>query len=198
MLLTVVFFNKKDKTMKEDLQTWYRAWLKEHENTDLIYVSRGRDGVYLSQVHFVRDTLSRIMWNDLKYEDIPETDNREKITGYVIGEHKSKSVRLPVYMLERKDLGIKFILRDNYYNWNVSVVSDKPITTDLKGLVKEYGADDRPNYPGAFWGYCFFEGFPVDYCFGSYSENQNNFSTYLNNDYELYTFIWLIMRDLIK
>jgi hypothetical protein len=98
-----------------------------------------------------------------------------------------------VFLLEREDLGIKFVLRDNFYNWNVSVISEKPITTKLKGFVTDYKDCDKPIRPRSCWGYCFFEGFPEEYRFGCYNENNKQFSTYISSDYELYAFVRMIM-----
>lgn len=185
--------------MREHLQPWYEKWLDEHKSTDLIYVNRNsRNEPSLAQVHFVRDTLGHVMWKDIPYDTRPIAHPREcKESAWVIGEHRSKSVRLPVYSLERPDLGIRFVLRDNYHDWCVSVVAEKPIATDLRGFQLDMDEDDRKRYqPGGFWGYCFFQGFPSELCFGSFAMDPRRFSLSIGGNHALYTFIWLIMRDL--
>lgn len=189
--------------MKVPLQAWYDKWFDVHRNTDLIY-AKSADRVQLRQVHFVRDVLAAVMWQDIPWDerpDEPEPRNECKETAWVVGEHYSKSVTLPVFLFERPDLGLKVIMRDNFHDWNVSVVSEKPIKTDLEGFVLDYPNDDqrernKGGYKGGYWGYMFFQGFPPEYHLGPYSNNPRAFSTYMNSDHALYTFLWLIMRDI--
>lgn len=190
--------------MREHLQPWYDAWLAEHERTNLLYVNRNRLGeVMLSQVHFVRDELAGLFWADVPYDRRaaapPRSDTKE--TAHVIGEHTSKSVRLPVYSLERPDLGLQVVLRDNYHDWNVSIVSETPIEADLRGFELDYARkEDRDRYPdgyraGGSWGYCFFQGFPREVQFGPYRENPRKFSLCVGDNYQVYTLLWLVLRD---
>lgn len=189
--------------MREHLQPWYDTWLKEHQDTNLIFVSRNQHGeVSLPQVHFVRDTLAGLFWADIPYEKRNSAPPRDdcKETAYVIGEHHSKSVRLPVYLLTRPDLGLQIVLRDNYYDWNVSVVSELPIITDLHGFQLSYNEEERKKFPngyikGRYWGYCFFQGFPEEYQFGPFEENPSKFSLCIGSSYAVYTFLWLLLRD---
>lgn len=170
--------------MKEHLQIWYDRWLEQHRNTNLLYVSRRRDEVYLDQVHFVRDDLARIVWRGATIEERPKvTPPRNDCfeTAFVIGEHTSKSIRLPVYSIERPDLGIRFVVRDNFHGWNISVIAEKPVTVDLSGF------DVRPDH-------CYFEGFADDLQFGSLSDNPCRFSLNIDLKFDVYTFVWLVMR----
>lgn len=193
--------------MREHLQLWYRRWLKEHEDTNLLYSGRKvvdgemKGSPSLAQVHFVRDHLAGLFWSDIPYESRPTITEGEglRVTALVIGEHRSKSVRLPVFLLEREDLGLKIVLRYNFYDWNVSVVSEKPLL-HLADVVAGYSESEKARFPngytkGSYWGYCYFQGFPAEYYFGPYSENNRQFSTYLGSDYSVYTFLWLILRE---
>ena len=186
--------------MRVPLQTWYDAWLREHEGTDLIYAKSGSK-VQLPQVHFVRDTLARLAWRGVKYDDIPREPERPDcaVTAYVIAEHRSKSVRLPVYSIERPDLGLQIVLRDNYYNWNVSIVAERPVAADLRGFVTDFDNDgERAKYqPRGYWGYCFFEGFPTELMFGPYSMDKRRFSLWVNGDHELYVLVRNLMFEAI-
>jgi hypothetical protein len=191
--------------MREHLQPWYDKWLEEHKDTTLIYVQRSpQEGPSLAQVHFVRDTLASLVWADVPYDNRKPATPRDALreTAWVIGEHTSKSVRLPVYSLERPDLGLQIVLRDNYHDWNVSVISETPIVASLlQGFKLDYSSDKErarfPNgyEPGRSWGYCFFQGFPEEVQFGPYSENPRRFSLSIQNAHKVYTFIWLLMRD---
>jgi hypothetical protein len=190
-------------TERIHLQPWYDRWLKEYEDSNLIYARLG-EKVLLRQVHFVRDTLAPLVWADVPYEKralaTPRYDIRE--TAIVVGEHHSKSVRLPVYAIERPDLGLRLVMRDNYYDWNVSIASEREITSDLRGFPLDYWNDGErsrfPNgyRPGMSWGYCFFQGFPLDAQFGPYAENHCRFSMCVRSDYQIFTLIWILMRDL--
>ena len=184
--------------MRVPLQTWYDAWLEEHESTNLIYAKSGGD-VQLPQVHFVRDTLARLIWRGIKYDDIPREPERLDcaVTAYVISEHRSKSVRLPVYSLERSGLGLQIVLRDNYYNWNVSVVSERPVAADLRGFVTDFRDEaERAKYrPRDCWGCCFFEGFPAELMLGPYSKDRRKFSLWTNGDHELYALVRNLMLE---
>jgi hypothetical protein len=180
---------------KEHLQAWYRKWLEEHKETDLLYVNRGRDGAYLEQVHFVRDIVSRLVLQGIPYDKLPtfeiefpeeKQSVQYRLSAYVVGEHTSKSVRLPVFMLEREDLGVRFIMRDNFHDWNVSIETSKDVPAEV---LEGFGLDTT---------YCFFQGFPAEYCFSSYNENKRQFSICVRSSYDLYTLIWLIMRWVIK
>jgi hypothetical protein len=195
--------------MKIPMQAWYDRWLKANQDTNLVYVPKNSRGEpSLHQVHFVRDTLASIVWADVPYDKRPnEPPPREtcKETCFVIGEHRSKSVSLPVYSLERPDLGIQFVLRDNYHGWNVSVLLEKPLSDGwniLKGFELDYSRDeDRDRFkdgykPGSSWGYCYFQGFPEEVQFGPYMEDCRRFSLCIGSEYSLHTFIWLIMRDI--
>lgn len=171
--------------MRDHLQPWYDRWLADHEKTNLLFVARDRHGgIYLPQVHFVRDQLAGLFWADVPYDARKAIEPRAscKETAYVIGEHTSKSVRLPIYSLERPDLGLQVVLRENYHDWNLSVISETPVTADLRG----FELDDAR---------CYFEGFPPEVRFGAFRENPKKFSLYIGSDYAIYTFLWLLMRD---
>ena len=194
--------------MKVHLQPWYDKWLKAHEDTNLSYVSRDHRGqAQLHQVHFVRDTLCGMLWADVPYDKRGNAPPRDtcKETCYVIGEHTSKSVPLPVYSLERPDLGVQIVLRDNYHDWNVSVMLEKPLPDlgeVLEGFELDYSREeDRKRFPDGYtpghsWGYCYFQGFPEEVQFGPYSENPRKFSLCIGGEYSLHTFMWLLMREI--
>jgi hypothetical protein len=172
--------------VKEQLQDWYSKWLEVYRNTDLFWAKSRQ----LKQVHFVRDELVPLVRNS----------NRDSAEAYVIGEHRSKSVRLPVILLEHKNL--KLVMRDNFHDWNLSVISEKPVPPDtMRGFTVDYPVRDKERFPNGYikgnsWDYLFFQGFPEEFQFGPYSESPHNFSLCLSTDYQLYTFVWLLLRDL--
>lgn len=177
--------------MKEHLQIWYSKWLEENKNTDLEYVDRGTFGPYLQQVHFVRDDIAHLVLKDIPYEQLPifeieepygKPPLKQRLSAYVVGEHISKSVRLPVFMFEREDIGLRFVIRYNFYDWNISIETSKDVPVDV---IDGFDLDTK---------YCFFQGFPKEYRFKGYNENKRKFSMYIGSAYQLYTLIWLIMR----
>lgn len=182
--------------MKEHLQAWYNEWLREHKNTNLLYVQRDAyKNVSLKQVHFVRDILGRLMFRDIPY-DKRETFNLAELEGnyelthhvsaYVVGEHTSKSVRLPVYMLVREDLGLRLIMRDNYHDWNIAVESDNPVPQEvLEGISLDTA-------------YCFFQGFPEKYRHGSYETDPTKFSICTYSDYDTYVVCWNLKNFVLR
>lgn len=192
--------------MRVHLQGWYDKWLKDPEMTNRRYVpvnSRGEPTLH--QLHFVRDHLCGMLWADIPYDkrekELTRTDCN--VTAFVIGEHSSKSVNLPVYSLERPDLGLQIVLRDNYHDTNVSVISEKPIPAEvLRGYQLDFSKSDKERFekepwrPGRSWGYNYFQGFPEEVQFGPHSLDQRKFSICLGGEYSVYTFVWLILREI--
>ena len=119
---------------------------------------------------------------------------RVHLRAKVISEHMSKSVHLPVYQFERPDLGLRFTLRNNFYNWKLSVESEVPLTTDFSCLFPTRMPKD-PEYQGNALADCYFEGFPKDRIFGYYESNPRKFSAEIWDNYSLMTVLYLIMKE---
>lgn len=158
-----------EKHLPVDVTTWIRV---NSPDERLLY----KDGLG-SQVCLVRDTIMRNMF----YSGEFNSGRYKEFQPKVISTHCSKSVLLPVMEIDLREYGIKITLRNNFYNWNLSVESDIDVVYDHKGTI-----DD-----GAF-GYCFCEGFPANKRFGKYEENKKNFTVCITGDYQLYTFMYLL------
>lgn len=165
--------------MKEKLQDW---WNNNEPDENLIY----KDGLD-KQCMFVRDALMGCLLFELCYPceelKVMSHDERLKIyksfVPYVIGTHNSKSVKLPVMEIDLTKFGVKIILRYNFYDWCLSIESKKDVECDFMGLITDHKG--------------YFEGFPKNRIYDKYSENnKRNFSVVLNDDYQVYTFIYLI------
>lgn len=191
------------------LQQWYSDWLKEHRDTGLIHANPDRPS--LQQVHFVRDVLAYKLWSDLDYDELPRVSIKHESDGIrahpdtvrVIGEHRSKSVRLPVFSISRPAHGLRLVMRYNFHDWNVSVVSERPVEMDVAGYGALFSEEDRKRFPagyrkGSYWGYLFFQGFPDEFWFGPYSESKTRFSLAPSSDYELYSFVRELSRLMIR
>lgn len=187
--------------MKTPLQAWFDAWLAEHKDdkdnwiTDLIYAKSACD-----QICDVRDTFGLLVYADVPYRSRPnEPLPRDtcKITGYVIGEHHSKSVRLPVYLFERVDLGIQFVMRGNFYDWKLSVISEKPLVkyAELFSTMFHTTPPVEPEYTGNELASCYFEGFPDEYIFDYYAKNPTRWSCSIGRS-SMQFVVRLIMHEL--
>lgn len=143
-------------------------------------------GGFGQQVSFVRDTLNALVWRGVPYDDRGDVS--------VVSTHRSKSIILPVYELARPDLGIRVILRNNFHDWKVSVISELLLEVDLTGLC--YTAPPtEPSYTGDHLNPVYFEGFPGDLIFGYYhASDHKRWSMELYGEESVYTALFLIMR----
>lgn len=162
--------------MRQKLQEWVNEQLVGDE---MIW-----KGAFGSQISFVR-RLTGLMATGLSYKAMDD------IT-HVIATHRSKSITLPVYELSRPDLGLRLILRDNFHNWKLSVISERPIDADFSGLFHTTPPVE-PAYTGEPLSSVYFEGFPGDLIFGYYNDQQGGtrqkWSAEIYGDHSLYTVV---------
>jgi hypothetical protein len=154
-----------------DLLTWCRV----NEPSDEMIYKNG----YWKQIIFIRDTIGYLL--NETYEEYKENPV------LVINTHRSKSIVLPVYQLNLKKYGITMILRYNFYDWKVSVISENELEMDFKGVFTE----DKPINSI----YC--EGFLENQVFGKFSDNKKNFTVEIYDDNRLYVFMYLL-KDYLK
>ena len=105
----------------------------------------------------------------------------------VISTHQSKSIICPVYQIEVKTKQndvVRFILRYNFYSWNISVDSTIPI----EGEFLDCFSDEN-------YGYCFCEGME-EYKYGPYKDNHKRFTVDILSDYDVYVFFRAIRKIL--
>lgn len=152
--------------MNEDLH----EWLMENKPLENMVWKTS----FWNQAIFVRDRLPWIFFNDYK--------TIEKNTWRVIGTHTSKSIILPVYYLKLET--IKIIMRNNFYNWKVSIESDYELIIDPVGL---FNPIEKIHLV-----YC--EGFKDSWVFDSYNMDKKRFTIEINDDYRLYTFLFLLNK----
>ena len=159
-----------DKHLPVDVTAWIRV---NKPDKNLIYAKGLED-----QVRFVRVPLCHMLMSTYEeWHDNPPL---------VISTHYSKSVKLPVFQINLEKYGIEMVLRYNFYDWKISVKSDKPLDFDYMGLFnpKEEIASV----------YC--EGFPKDKVYGSYEQSHSQFTIEIGSHYDLYTFIFLLKNYL--
>lgn len=168
---------------REPLQDWFNA--QRAATPDEMFYKEASG----SQIMFVRDQLNYLVASGLYFEEARD------ICG-VISTHTSKSVKLPVYELYRPDLGLRLILRNNFYDWKLSVISAQPIVADFAGLFKTTPPVDE-KYTGSELSACYFEGFPRELVFGYYeSSDKCQWSAAIGGNFALWTTVFLLMRSL--
>lgn len=150
------------------------AWIRVNEpNENLIY-AKGLG----EQVRFVRDRLCQLLSST--YEEW--CDNPPQ----VISIHYSKSVKLPVFQINLEKYGIEMVFRYNFYDWKISVKSDRPLDFDYMGLFN----------PTEEISYLCCDGFPRNKVYGSYEQSHSQFTIEIASHYNLYTFIFLLKNYL--
>lgn len=173
------------KTIPVDVMAWIRV---NNPDEKLLY-----KGSLSRQIRLVRDSIYAPIFFNKEHPELVGIDNDQSYKIYnnfqpmVISTHISKSVLLPVMELDLKSVGVKIVLRDNMYNWNVSVESEKDIDCDFKDVFSDYD-----------YHYCYCEGFPKDRIYGMYQNNHKKFTICINDDYRLFTFMWLLADYLYK
>ena len=131
---------------------------------------------YWDQIIFIRDSISGLLSRTYKeYKDLVDVTNT----------HRSKSIECPVYFIDLKRENVKIWMRYNYYDWNISIESEKPINCDFIGTF-----NDESGY-----GYCFCQGME-DKKFGMYKDNNRKFTVCIGSDYDLYTFFRVLRNHL--
>lgn len=171
--------------MRVPLQEWINA---QNVSEEMFWKSAWRQ-----QVMFVRDVLTGLVGWGVDHED------RKKMT-HVISDHTSKSIRLPVYQIQRPFFTpgreLTLVLRENFYNWKLSVISDEPILADFSGLFFTTPPVE-PEYTGNPLSSCYFEGFPEELVFKYYEEtDKTRWSAEINGDEALWATVFLILRSL--
>lgn len=159
-------------------------WISEHVAADEMLWK----GAWGHQMSFLRGSLRYVAGTGLDWDET-------KQIAKVISSHYSKSISLPVVEYSRPDLGLRMIVRNNFYNWKLSVISELPIDADFDGLFHTTPPTD-PEYTGEPLASCYFEGFPSSLVFGYYSQDKQRFSAEIGSDEQLWTVMFLIMRSL--
>lgn len=144
-------------------------WLRDDDN-----LPNKRSASALAQHEDVRFAV-RVMfayWSDLQKSLL------------VAGTHRSKSITLPVYHIDLSVLhGVHVWMRGNFYDWKVSVKSDRPVV----------GVDFLDVFdPTVEHLDCYCEG--MDQVFGSYSANPSEFTVSIGSVFDLAVFFRVLRR----
>ncbi|HEX9640566.1 MAG TPA: hypothetical protein VGB13_04560 [Candidatus Krumholzibacteria bacterium] len=164
----------------EPLEEWFNRQWKATPDEMFYKQASGR------QIMFVH-SVAALFNAGRKYEEHARVE--------VIATHTSKSVLLPVYSIERAD-GLRLVMRDNFYNWKLSVISERPIEADFAGLFHTTPPLDS-SHNGNPLSPVYFEGFPRELVFGYYEpSDRRRFSAEIWGEHSLWTTIFLILRAL--
>lgn len=178
------FENMEENDARRKFRTWYAkhlpidllTWCRVNEPSDDMIYKQG----YWNQITFIRDDIMYMMCKDYdEYRDNPVL---------VVNTHTSKSIVLPVYQINLLNGKIKMIIRNNFYDWKISVDSDIELNMDFMDLFK---TDEEIHSV-----YC--EGFKKEQVYGSYNSNKKQFTIEIGDKYKLYTFMFLLKNYLNK
>jgi hypothetical protein len=159
--------------MNIPLQEWITA---NHPKEKMIWKES-----WSKQVCFVRDEIPRFLSDNYdSYKTISEN-----IT--VISTHTSKSISLPVYCIKAN--GDKFILRNNFHDWKVSVETYNMHKIDF-GSLGLFNIESQVHQV-----YC--EGFKPEWVYKPYADDKFKYTLEINNDFDLKLFFWLIQKSKI-
>lgn len=102
----------------------------------------------------------------------------------VIATHRSKSIDFPVMEITATAFGsglpwVRLTLRDNTFDWKVSVESAVPLNITPKDLFD----------PTVAHASCYCEGFPASRVFDAYAQNHSRFTVEISSSKNLVAFV---------
>ena len=163
------------------MDTKFQRWLSAHRPDDNMC---WKDAFWYTYCFWRDDILpmftdklysKQFNWDAFKNEIDKNTD--------VIGEHRSKSIINPVMKITYK--GVEIVFRYNFYNYEIAVISSKPIELPMKRLF----SSKEESF--------FFEGFPKEYqVTDRYEDNKRRFAAKIFDHYRFYTFMFLLQRSI--
>lgn len=144
-------------------------WIDNNPISDELY---WKSSAY-SQIRFIRDKIATGLFGE---------------ACYVISQHCSKSVRLPVYMIGYK--GLTMIMRDNFYGWIISLSGPLPLLLDEDLIYYDSGMDSKEERIPS----CYCEGFIEDWIYPKYVGMCTQCTFRVGGTYELWTLLYLIKK----
>lgn len=149
-----------------------QKWFNDNQPDDEMLWKKS----FQDQVMFVRDQVASVLSRSYQeYTDLVD----------VYSTHYSKSICCPVYFIDLKKDGVKIWMRYNFYDWNISVESEKPLDCDFLDTF-----DDEHGY-----GYCYCQGME-DKKFGRYRDNNKKFTVCIGGKFDVYTFCRVLRKHL--
>lgn len=143
--------------------------------------------------HPVRETMFWKEPAEYQFTLFAEIGSLVGVQPTVISTHRSKSIELPVVRYDRPDLGAFFVIRGNFYDYKLSVRSERPI--DDAGFADLFATAPTCGYEGELSS-CYFEGFPEELVFGHQSANPREWSAEIGRIETLRAVLTLCMEHL--
>lgn len=158
------------------LRSWFEAHIPEEK---MIFKKPWIDAYSFWDYHIL--PLFSNAWNESYDLDAFHEDINQRIE--VVGEHWSKSILHPVLKITYKDVIV--VIRYNFYDYNIAVISPKPLTLPISTLFESR----EQQY--------MHQGFPEKYVVdGRYETNKCEFMAYVDNHYKFYTFMFLLKQEI--
>lgn len=161
-------------------------WCRENPTDEKYFAKNAKT----AQICFVRDDLADILAVDqADHERIVGAETWKKETGTVwkggqgltvVATHTSKSVVLPVYLLDLPKRGLQVVMRCNFHDWKLSFISEAPVTPQIQRTFTEREPINSV--------YC--EGFNPEWVFGTYVSNPRQFTIELYDRAQVWTLFW--------
>jgi len=166
------------------LQEWFRERILNRED-ELKRLYAYKAGC--NQIMFVRDDVHQLVARHVSDDPEERYTFRRTFPPRAISSHTSKSMPLPVYEIELAHLGLRLTMRNNFYNWVVTVESERPVTGPFYGLIRP----DETKIP-----HYYAEGFHPDWLFDPWTSGAKKFSTFLYGEHTLWAFLMLLTEHL--
>lgn len=163
------------------MNTKFQQWLINHKPKDEMF---WKDAFWNTYV-FWRDRILPMFTDEFykKHWDYDKVNEEIDKNSDIVGEHWSKSILNPVMKIVYKGAIIVFCY--NFYDYEVAVISDKPIELPMKLL---FTSSDTS---------FFYYGFPDEYMVKErYEDNKCKFIVRVNDHYSFYTFMYLLQRQI--
>lgn len=166
------------------MENKYLKWLEEHRpDNNMVY----KDAWY--------EVYRRIWWNKIlpMFSDAWNKPGRKNLGECnedmnnvidIVGRHRSKSMLHPVLRINYH--GTVIVFRYNFYDYNVTVISNKQLNLPMKELFK---SREETMYH---------EGFPEEYVIEDrYEDNKSRFMVCIDDHFKFYTFLFLLKRQIL-
>ena len=127
------------------------------------------------------DVVSVVEFVDLRIPSLFSA-YRRGCTVSVISEHISKSITLPVYLIDAPGIRTQIIMRSNFHNWVLSVITEQQLKTvsDCGQVVAN-----------------FCQGFSEDWIFPPYSVGAQRFTCEVSDSTQLLVFLCEFLRQTV-
>lgn len=163
------------------MDTKFQQWLMDHKPREEMLWKSDFWNTYV----FWRDRILPMFTDEFykKNYDYKKVDKEIDANSDVVGEHWSKSILNPVMRIVYK--GVTIVFRYNFYDYEIAVISDKPIKLSMNHLFTSGGTS------------FFYQGFPDEYKVREcYEDNKCMFIASVNDHYSFYTFMYLLQRQI--